>query len=128
MHNKYKKLNICLKILLVTNLFCGIFSIQKYDNVNDALKDYPQQDKKNGKVPKYLYIKLFKEKEKEIDYFSRILYQFMSTTGVRPYFVNLKDNILLGIVPIHLEVDTQVILDTFQDVIQSIEVTTQLKS
>jgi hypothetical protein len=109
-------------------LVSGILSIQKYENVQDALKEYPQQDKRNGKPPKYIYFKLFKEREKEMDYFSRILYQFMSTMGVRPYFVNLKDSILLGIVPIQAEIDTQVILDTFKEVVESIEITTKMKN
>jgi hypothetical protein len=128
MHIKRDKIIFALiQFIVFLILVSGILSIQKYENVQDALKEYPQQDKRNGKAPKYIYFKLFKEREKEMDYFSRILYQFMSTMGVRPYFVNLKDTILLGIVPIQAEIDTQVILDTFKEVVESIEITTKMK-
>jgi hypothetical protein len=119
---------VFFKFLLIFIVVSEVVSIQKYENIKDALKEYPQQDKKNGKPPKYIYFKLFKEREKEMDYFSRILYQFMSTMGVRPYFVNLKDSILLGIVPLQAEIDTQTILDTFKEVVESIEITTTMKN
>ena len=126
--HKTREIKKLFKIISLICLICNVFCIQKYDNIQEALKDYPQQDRKIGRVPKYLYFKLFKERAKEMDYFSRILYQFMSTMGVRPYFVNLKDSILLGIIPLDLEIDTNVILETFKDVIESIEITTQMKN
>jgi hypothetical protein len=46
----------------------------------------------------------------------------MATAGVRPYFVNLKDSQLLGIVPKDAEIDKEVILETFKDVIEAIEI------
>lgn len=124
---KTRELTKYLKIISVLCLLRSVLSIQKYDNIKEALKDYPQQDRKSGRTPKYLYFKLFKDRAREMDYFSRILYQFMSTMGVRPYFVNLKDSILLGVIPIDLQINTKVILETFKDVIESIEVTTKMK-
>jgi hypothetical protein len=108
-------------LVLVFNL-SFIFTIQKYGNAKDALKDYPHQDKKNGKKPKFVYFKIKNDKIMEMDYFSKVLYKFMATNGVRPYFVNLNDDTLLGLVAKEAEINTEVILDVFKDVIQSVEV------
>jgi hypothetical protein len=51
----------------------------------------------------------------------------MYTMGVRPYFVNLKDRELLGIVPKDAEIDKDAILDIFRDAIESIEITDSIK-
>jgi hypothetical protein len=116
--SKYLILLILLILLSIESIKC----VEKYDNVKDALKDYPQQDRRNGKPPKYLYFTFKQSKIQEMDYFSKILYRFLSTTGVRPYFVNLKDKQLLGIVPKDAEIDKDVILSTFKDVIENVEI------
>src|SRR5690349_15651740 len=105
-------------------LFIFVTSIQKYENIKDVMKDYPQKAKK-GKPPKFLYFKM--SQGKDLDYFSKILYKFMSTMGVRPYFVNLNDNQLLGIVPRDAEINTEAILDTFKGVVENIEIKYEMK-
>jgi hypothetical protein len=109
---------ICLVIICIESVKC----VERYDNLKDALKDYPHQDRKNGKPPKYVYFTFKEKRVREMDYFSKILYKFLSTTGVRPYFVNLKDSQLLGIVPKDAQIDKEAILSTFKDVIESIEI------
>lgn len=96
--------------------------IEKYSNIQDALKNYPNQDKKHGKQPKFVYFHMNKNKAKDIDYFSKILYQFMNTMGVRPYFVNLQDSQLLGIVPKEANIDVESLMENFGDVINKIEI------
>jgi hypothetical protein len=96
--------------------------LEKYDSVQNALKNYPQQDKKYGKKPKFVYFTMKKTNTQDLDYFSKMLYRFMQTMGVRPYFVNLNDNQLLGIVPKDAEIDTNAILSTFSDAVESIEI------
>lgn len=117
MGNKRIIPSIVLLIFIV-----GMNCIQKYENAENALKDYPTQDKKHGKKPKYVYFQMKPNHAQNLDYFSKILYKFMLTMGVRPYFVNLKDSVLLGIVPIDAEIDTEAILSTFSDSIDSVEI------
>jgi hypothetical protein len=116
--SKFLVLFIFLVIICIESIKC----VEKYDNIKDALKDYPHQDRKNGKPPKYVYFTFKERRVREMDYFSKILYKFLSTTGVRPYFVNLKDSQLLGIVPKDAEIDKEAILRTFKDVLENVEI------
>lgn len=112
-------------LILIECLFILVLCIHKYHNIKDALKDYPIQDKRNGKQPKFVYFKM-NPKAKDLDYFSKILYQFFYTIGVRPYFVNIKDNELLGIVPKDAEIDLDAVLDRFRGIIDSISIKDQM--
>jgi len=119
-----------MKLVYLFFVFIFIICVEcvpKYNNLNDALKDYPSQDKRNGKPPKFVYMKFYKSKVDKIDYFSKILYQFMSTMGVRPYFVNMNDDTLLGIVSKESVIDKEVILSQFSDVIESIEIKDEMR-
>jgi hypothetical protein len=109
-----------MKLAYLFFVFIFVFCVKcvpKYDNLKDAVKDYPLQDKRNGKQPKFVYMKFYKSKVDKIDYISKILYQFMSTMGVRPYLVNMNDDTLLGIVAKDTVIDKEIILSQFSDVI-----------
>ncbi len=113
-------------LLFSLAFFHLILCIEKVSNIKDALKSYPQQDKKHGKRPKYIYITMHKNLQNDLDYYSKIFYKFMSTVGLRPYFVNLNDSQLLGIVSYDADVDVEAIQENFEDLIQKIQVKDKL--
>jgi hypothetical protein len=112
--------------LLFFSLFNESISLEKYDNLKDALNNYPRVDKRAGKEPKFVYFTM-KPHVKDLDYYSKLLYQFMFTMGVRPHFVTLQNNELLGIVPRDSEIDVDAIMDTFGDVLKSIDIKDKYK-
>jgi hypothetical protein len=117
----------CVLIIFVLIAFISMIQcIEKVTNAKDALKSYPSQDKRHGMRPKYIYITMKKNLSKDLDYYSKIFYMFLSTVGVRPYFVNLNDSQLLGIVPHHVEVNLEAVKENFEDLIQKIEVKDKL--
>ena len=120
-----KRLLIILIVIAFLNIL-SVMSINKYDNVEDALKDYPSQGK-HGKKAKFMTIKIAKEKWREIDYFSRILYQFFLSVGAKVHLVNMNDKELLGIYPADANIDKETVLDTFQGVIEDITFRDQME-
>ncbi len=121
-----KILSIGIAITII-NVMSLITCLNKYDSEIEALKDYPGMNDKGGKQPKYLYFTMTEDGKKEIAYFSKILYRFMATMGARPYFVNLRDENLLGILPKDTDVDIDVILDRFRGIVSKIEITTKMR-
>ena len=121
----------CHKLLFVVFViaFCDyVSSIEKVSNVRDALKSYPSQDTETGGRPKFIYIKMRKNLPRSIEYYSDLFFKFLSTMGVRPYFVNLNDSHLLGIFRFESIIDVEVFKETFEDLISDAEVTEKLRN
>jgi hypothetical protein len=111
------------KFFIVAIILVYISSIDYYTDTLEALKNYPNQVKKGGKNPKYLYFKMKKNLPRGIDYYTKILYSVLNTAGIRPYFVNLKDEILLGLIPEDANINEEMILelkDRFKEVVEDI--------
>lgn len=115
-----------LKVFLIFLVFNILFSfgecLNKYNNVKEALEDYPLNSK-GGKKPKYLILKIQKEKWGNIDYLSRIIYQFFLSGGAKVHLVNMGDRKLLGICAEDAPIDKEVTLQTFSDVISEMNIT-----
>jgi len=113
-----KRFSVFIALLFFYQILI-VFSLNKFDNIEDALKDYPSQVKR-GKKAKYMKLKITKDKWKQIDYFSRILYQFFLSGGAKVHFVNMEDKELLGIYPEDAQIDREAVLDHFQGVVEDI--------
>ncbi len=116
---------LLLLIFISINLFY-VCTLNKYNNIREALNDYPAQVKR-GKKAKYITLKIARDMWTKIDYFSKILYQFFLSTGVKVHFVNMKDKELLGIFPQDSQIDRDVVLEHFKGVIEDIIITDKIQ-
>ncbi len=109
-----------MKLLYLVILINICLCLESFANPRDALANYPKQNKKSGKEPKFLYIRMKPESCRQMDYYSRIFYNYLNTVGVRPYFTKVQNNLLLGMVPIDAEIDVPALKDNFEDLVEDI--------
>jgi hypothetical protein len=109
-----------LKILYLVILINIYLSLENYSTASEALRNYPKQTKKGGKEPKFLYFKMKPESCRNIEYYSRIFYNYLNTVGVRPYFSKIDTNLLLGMIPKDSEVDTQELKSHFSELVDDV--------
>jgi hypothetical protein len=105
-------------------LFClivQIVTIERYQDTMEALKNYPKQVKKGGKNPKFLYFFMKQNLKYNVDSYSKLFYTYLNTTGVRAYFVNIKDSILLGLIPEDAEIDVEELKENFSDLVEDVK-------
>lgn len=115
-------MRLTIAIIFLSFLIALVRAVENYDDIEAALKSYPRQTQSNKKQrrPKFVYFKFKQEKLNEVDRFSKILYSFMATTGVRPHFVKVKEADLVGVVAEDAEIDIGAIKETFDDVIEDV--------
>jgi hypothetical protein len=116
-----------MKILYLVILINICLCIDHYTSASEALKNYPKQTKKGGKVPKFIYFKMRPESCRNMDYYSRIFYNYLNTVGVRPYFSKIENNLLLGMVPVDAEIDLDALKDNFSDLVEDIYIKYRLE-
>ena len=121
-----KNLHLFIFVILAI-LFCeNVSSIEKFSNIRDAVNSYPSQDRQIGGRPKFIYIKMRENLPRSIEYYSNLFFKFLSTVGVRPYFVNMNDSHLVGIFRYESVVDVEVFKETFEDFIVDAEIKEKL--
>jgi hypothetical protein len=124
-------MNTLLKLLTFILIILSVITLEYYEDTIEALKSYPNQVKKGGKNPKYLYFKMKKNLPRGIDYYTKIFYAFLNTAGMRPYFVNLKDETLLGLIPEDANIDQsgiEEIKQRFEDIVDDVFLKFSLKN
>ena len=114
-----KKLFLLLFIILLNN----IFSLTKEDIENMINKKKRKEEEKESKFkPPNIAIFTFSKKVKDLQHFSRILQEFLSTIGISANIVNIKDNEVIATIPRGKTFEKKIVLDNFKDVIEKIDI------
>ena len=97
--------------------------IQEILRRQKAKKEAPiNDDGVDNRPPNLAMVTFFPERKNEIERFSRILQEFLSTMGISAHMANIHDNELIVTYPRGKELNTKVIVDNFKDVIKKIDV------
>ena len=104
-------------ILLLNN----IFSLTKED-VENMINKKKQKEEESKFKPPNIAIFTFSKKVKDLQHFSRILQEFLSTIGISANIVNIKDNEVIATIPRGKTFDKKIVLDNFKDVIEKVDI------
>ena len=75
-----------------------------------------------NRPPNLAMFYFYPERKHEIEKFSRILQEFLSTMGISAHMANVHDNELIVTYPRGKFLNTKIIKENFKDVIEKIEV------
>ena len=112
-----KKLFLLLFIILLNN----IFSLTKED-IDNMINKKKQKEEESKFQPPNIAIFTFSKKVKDLQHFSRILQEFLSTIGISANIVNIKDNEVIATIPRGKTFEKKIVLDNFKDVIEKIDI------
>jgi hypothetical protein len=89
-------------------------------NIQDMIRRQEEEkERKYGLLPpNFVMFTFYKDKVNEIDRFSRILKEFLSTIGITASMVNSDDRQLIATIPRGTTFDKNIILDNFKDIIE----------
>ena len=92
------------------------------EQILEALNRNKKEQKQGSKIPNLLVFTFKKERVNDIPMFSRILQEFLSTVGITANFGEPQDNEIIATIERGKTVDKKVILDTFKDVLENVEI------
>jgi len=117
-----KKL-LLVKIFLIFLMINKILLLTKEDVENMMNKQKEREEEKNRfKPPNIVIFTFYRDKINKINYFSRIIPEFLSTIGISANIVNIKDNEVIATIPRGKTFDKKIILDNFKDVIEKVDI------
>ena len=120
---KIKSLILLSLISLYLTIDLDESDIQEILRRQKAKKEAPiNDDGVDNRPPNLAMVTFFPERKNEIERFSRILQEFLSTMGISAHMANIHDNELIFTYPRGKELNTKVIVDNFKDVIKKIDV------
>jgi hypothetical protein len=93
-------------------------------NIQDMIRRQEEEkERKYGLLPpNFVMFTFYKDKVNEIDRFSRILKEFLSTIGITASMVNSEDRQLIATIPRGTTFDKNIILDNFKDIIEKVDI------
>ena len=117
-----KKL-LLVKIFFLLVIINKISLLTKEDIENMMNKQKERDEEKNRfKPPNIVIFTFYKDKINKINYFSRIIPEFLSTIGISANIVNIKDNEVIATIPRGKTFDKKIVLDNFKDVIEKVDI------
>ncbi len=108
--------------LLLTITLISIYNC--FDPENLSLDDIKKMNNKGKRheIPTFVYFHFKKDREIDMEYYKRIIYQFMSTVQLYPSFVDVNQHQLMAQFPKGSKIDKDAIEETFSDVMEKVEV------
>ena len=92
------------------------------EQILEALNRNKRESKQGSKIPNLLIFTFKKERINDIPMFARILQEFLSTVGITANFGEPQENEIIATIERGKTVDKKVILDTFKDVLENVEI------
>ena len=92
------------------------------EQILEALNRNKRESKQGSKIPNLLVFTFKKERINDIPMFARILQEFLSTVGITANFGEPQENEIIATIERGKTVDKKVILDTFKDVLENVEI------
>lgn len=113
------------RIMTILVLLMTIISLNFcFDPENLKIDDIKNMGN-NGKrheIPIFVYFHFKKDREIDLEYYKRIIYQFMATVQLYPSWVDVNKHQLMAQFPRGSKIDREIIEETFSDVMEKVEV------
>ena len=113
-------------LLLLLFLSSSLLAPLSQEEVKEALRRQKEssmsQRTRDNLPPNLVLIKFAESKVHEMQVFSRIIAEFLSTIGVSSNIANISGNELVMTIPRGQQFDKKVLLDNFKDVIVSVDI------
>ena len=113
-----RTLLICIFCILI----CFSNSQPTREQIMEALNRNKKESKQGSKIPNLLVFTFKKERINDIPMFARILQEFLSTVGITANFGEPQENEIIATIERGKTVDKKMIMDTFKEVLENVEI------
>ena len=117
------------KLGIFITVFIALISLTNTIDMNNLSFEEIKQmaaeknkDRHSIEIPLFVYFHFKKDLEIDMEFYKRIIYQFLATVNLYPNFVDIDPHQLMCQLPKGSKVDKEAIEDVFSDVMERVEV------